>query len=71
MTTDAQIQDWQDAAKQGTIEDELNPVYLLNGTSTQLLVKIASGEIDAVALARHQLRNKSLDDNGKWVGFGE
>ncbi len=49
--------------------DELNPEYLFRLTYTELLVKIASGEIDAQECAQKELKNRGLDNNGKWVGF--
>lgn len=51
-----------------TIPDELNPNQLLTGIATDLLVAIASGQIDIQALALHQLQGRGLDADGKWVG---
>lgn len=53
------------------IHDELNPAYLFSLTWNDLLVKIVSGEVDPVQLAREQLANRGLDQSGKWVGFDE
>lgn len=50
-------------------QDELNPKYLFSLTWNDLLVKIVSGEVDPVQLAREQLANRGLDQSGKWVGF--
>lgn len=54
---------------QNKISDELNPELLFNQTYTELLVKIANGEIDAVELAKQQLKNRGLNADGKWIGF--
>ena len=50
-------------------QDELNPKYLFSLTWNDLLVKIVSGEVDPVQLAREQLANRGLDQSGKSVGF--
>ena len=49
--------------------DEQNPIYLFHLTATDLLVAILKGQIDPVELARKELRNRGLDETGKWVGF--
>ena len=49
--------------------DELNPNYLYHLTATDLLVAILKKQIDPVALANKELKNRGLDENGKWVGF--
>lgn len=51
--------------------DDLNPIYLFHLTATDLLVAIVHNQIDPVELARKELRNRGLDMNGKWVGFGK
>lgn len=35
----------------------------------QLMVKFLNGELDAVALMRHELRNRGLGDDGSHIGF--
>ncbi len=42
------------------IPDELNPQYLFNGTYTELLVQIATGQVDAkeALSVRSMLRNE-------------
>lgn len=35
----------------------------------ELLADAASGRVDLNALARIELRNRGLDDNGQWAGF--
>jgi len=51
------------------LPDELNQDYIFSLTANELLVKIANGEIDAVELAKIQLSNRGLNENGEWVGF--
>lgn len=51
--------------------DDLNPIYLLHLTATDLLVAIVKKQIDPVELARKELKNRGLDENGKWIGFRE
>jgi len=36
---------------------------------TDILVQVVKGQIDFNKLAAKELRNRGLDDNGKWVGF--
>lgn len=68
MTTE-QYKQFQKAADLGTIKDDVNPIFLLSMTATELLTKIVSGEINAVELAKYELANRGLDMSGKWVGF--
>jgi len=51
------------------LPDELNQDYIFSLTFNELLVKIANGEIDAIELAKIQLSNRGLNENGEWVGF--
>ena len=50
-------------------QDDTNPQYLYSITTTALLLAIADGLIDAVQIARIELANRGLDQNGTWVGF--
>lgn len=56
-------------AFEGIIPNELDEQFLYNLTATELLVKIANGEIDAKKLAEEQLKNRGLNNQGVWVGF--
>ena len=56
-------------ATDGIIPDEFNEQYMFGCTSTDLLVQIANGQIDAKKLAEEQLQIRGLDNNGKWIGF--
>lgn len=49
--------------------DDLNPKYLFQGITTDLLVAIVKQQINPVELAYKELQNRGLDENGKWVGF--
>jgi hypothetical protein len=52
------------------VPDELNPEYVYSTTATALLVRLASGELNAQALALDALANRGLDPaTGRWVGF--
>ena len=51
------------------ISDDLNPDFIFNGVFTELLSRIAKGEIDANFYARKELANRGLDLNGNWIGF--
>lgn len=51
------------------LQDELNPDFLFSLTFTELLSKVAKGEINAQQLAKQELANRGLDTDGKWIGF--
>ena len=53
------------------LADALNPNMLFNSTATELLVKIASGELNAQDLAKQQLEGRGLNNKGEWVGFNK
>ena len=36
---------------------------------TDILLKITSGKLNAVYLAKKELADRGLDKNGKWTGF--
>lgn len=70
MISKDQIEQWKIAADTGSIPDEHNPLFLFSLTHHALLAKIVRGELDALELAKLQLRERGLDENGNWVGFG-
>jgi hypothetical protein len=37
----------------------------------EILVEVVNGRIDLDAVALKELKNRGLDRNGKWVGFGK
>lgn len=49
--------------------DELNQDLIFRLTFTELLVRVANGELKAQDLAKRELENRGLDIEGKWVGF--
>ena len=51
--------------------DETNPSLLFSYTSTELLSRIAKGDIDAKQLAHRQLANRGKSTNGYFIGFTE
>lgn len=53
------------------LPDDQNPVYIFSLTSTELLLQISDGEIDAVDYARAEISNRGIGKNGVWVGFRE
>lgn len=50
------------------IPDELNPELMLNTIASELLIKIAKGEIDIQKLVRQQLSDRGIDDRRNWIG---
>lgn len=66
-----QIEYYRKAAEEGTIPDAQNPLHILQGTDVRLLTQIANRQLDMVALARHELQQRGLNNEGKWVGFAE
>ena len=51
------------------MKNELNPDYMFSTFSTELLLKIANGKIDAKKFAKKEIANRGLDKNGQWAGF--
>ena len=50
--TRKEMKDWNAKAQAGTVKDELNPAFILSLTATELLSKIAKGEINLQELAK-------------------
>ena len=57
MTTQ-EYKEFEDKAINGTMPDTLNPIFIFSLTATELLKKIASGEIDLKALAEIELSKR-------------
>lgn len=55
--------------EENEIQDSQNPRYLFCGISTSILSAIAKGEIDANELAKKELSNRGLNEEGLWIGF--
>ena len=51
------------------LPDELNPDLMLNMTASELLIKVAKGEIDIQKLVRKELAARGIDDQRSWIGF--
>jgi hypothetical protein len=68
--TQAEINHYRAAASLGLIPDEENPIFLFNMSHTDLLLGIINGEIDAVEMARMEMRARGLDEKtGRWIGW--
>ena len=63
------LKNWNEKAQNGTISDDLNPIFILSLTATELLSKIAKGEINLQELAKRELENRGKNINGQWAGF--
>jgi hypothetical protein len=67
--TPEQVNKYRQAAKDGSLPIEENPLYLFATTSTNLLVKLLGKEINLTTLIRMQLRERGVNDKGQWIGF--
>lgn len=67
--TKEQIAHYRKAADEGSIPDDLNPLFLLHGVHTDLLLSIIHRNFDVVRLAKMELADRGLDLKGEWVGF--
>jgi hypothetical protein len=50
-------------------QDATNPAFTFSCTNNALLLAIADGILDANGLARQELADRGLDQDGTWVGF--
>ena len=69
--TREEIKDWNKKAQYGIVIDELNPAFILSLTATELLSKIAKGEINLQELAKRELENRGRNIDGAFAGFGK
>jgi len=67
--TQEQITKYQQAAKDGSLPEEENPLNLFATTSTNLLAKILSKEFNITTLVRMEMRKRGVNDKGQWIGF--
>lgn len=65
----AKYKELSKAAEDGTIPDKLNPIFLFQTISQDLLLAVAKGEVDAMELAKFELAGRGIGTNGLWVGF--
>jgi len=42
---------------------------ILQTAKTALLLLMATGQVDATQMARHELASRGLDEKGTWIGF--
>jgi hypothetical protein len=69
MTT-KELNEYRAMAALGILEDQMNPIFIFNGLSAELLMGIISGKIDAVQMARIEMQNRGLDEkSGRWIGW--
>lgn len=62
--------DQQKAALEGTIPEDMLPIFLLSGVRSDMLVEIAKGNIDVKDLAKYELANRGQSlETGTWIGF--
>ena len=52
-------------------KDEANPTLLFSTTWTEILLRVAKGEISAQGLAKVELCKRGVGTEGKWVGIDE
>lgn len=67
--TQEQITKYEQAAKDGSLPEEENPLFLFGATSTGLLVRALNKEFDITMLIRLQLCTRGVDEQGRWIGF--
>jgi len=60
---------YKQAAEDGSIPDNENPLFLFQGTTTKLLVMGINKEFSFAGLARQELANRGLNMKGEWIGF--
>lgn len=49
--------------------DDLNPGFTFGITPTALLMRFATGELNAAEATRTELASRGIGTNGTWVGF--
>lgn len=67
--TEEQLNKFKQAAKDGSLPDEENPVLLFSTTSTNLLAKLMAKEFNITSLIRMEMQKRGVNDKGQWVGF--
>jgi hypothetical protein len=53
----------------GSLSDDLNPLFLFSTVNNELLCDIVNGKIDVVSLAKHELEKRGYNEKNEWVGF--
>jgi len=54
-------EEYQRAAITGTIRDYENPIFILNGVNTDLLLRAIAGEFDLNEFAKIELKNRGIN----------
>lgn len=67
--TQEQIEKYRQAAANGSLPTEENPLFLFSKVSTSLLVKALAREFNIMDLIRMQLRERGVNNKGQWIGF--
>lgn len=69
--TKEQYKQWMNKSLKSEIPDEQNPVFALSSLPTGMLASVVCGALDLNELAKRELENRGMDENGVWVGFGK
>ena len=67
--TEEQIAKYEQAARDGSLSPDENPLNLFSRTSTALLAKALAREFNLVALIRWELQRRGVNEKGQWIGF--
>ncbi len=51
------------------VEELGDDAMILQIAKTRLLLLMATGQVDATQMARHELAQRGLDEHGAWIGF--
>lgn len=63
------INKYRQAAKDGSLPNDENPLLLFSETSTNLLVRLLDKDVNLVTLIRLSLLERGVNEKGKWIGF--
>ncbi|SFA56454.1 hypothetical protein SAMN04488511_1167 [Pedobacter suwonensis] len=63
------IQKYRQAAKDGSLPEDENPLLLFAQTGTNLLVRLLDKDVNLVTLIRLTLLERGVNEKGKWIGF--
>lgn len=47
----------------------LDEIEFIHAATVRVLVAVSKGELDLNIIAREELANRGLDQNGLWIGF--
>ena len=63
------INRYRQAAKDGSLPDDENPLLLFASTSTNLLARLLQNDLNVVTLIKLTLLERGVNEKGKWIGF--